>query len=50
MVEEQILQAIADRVADDRLHFQIIVQEQRLYVYLTIQSHTIEKIVIGKSL
>ncbi len=34
MIESQILQAIAKRVEDERLHFQIIVREQELYVYI----------------
>ena len=34
MIEEQILQTLDDRVKDDRLHFQVIIQEQILYLYI----------------
>jgi hypothetical protein len=34
MTEEQILNAIANICEDDTLHFQIIIQEERLHVYI----------------
>ena len=34
MVEEQIILAIAEKVKDDRLHFQIIIGEGTLHIYI----------------
>ena len=34
MIEEQILQTIGDRLEDERLHFQVIIQDRILYLYI----------------
>lgn len=39
MIESQIQLAIAERVEDEHLHFQIMVSAQELYVYILLSDY-----------